>query len=410
MRILMLAQFYPPIIGGEEQVVRSLSIALAARGHDVAVVTLRIGDVPERETDQGVRIYRLHSTTQRAAWLYRERHRRHVPPVPDPELLRGLRAVIARERPAIVHAHNWILHSFLPLKRRSGARFVVTLHDYSLACANKRLMRHGAPCSGPGPARCVACVADYYGPLKGLPTLLSNWAMGVPERHAVDMFLPISEAVAAGNGLIGSGLPYRVLPDFVPLDAGVAPEDAHRYLEALPKDPFLLFVGDLTREKGLQTLLRAYESLDGAPPLVLIGRRCPDTPDTFPPGVCVIPGWPHHAVTAARVRSLLALVPSIWPEPFGLVAVEGLASGRPVIASRIGGLADIVVDGESGLLVPPDDADALGRAIRQLLGDRDRREAMGRAALARAEVYRAEVVVPQVEQVYRDISLCEGGD
>ncbi len=83
MRILMLTQFYHPIIGGEERLVQDLSIELAQRGHEVAVATLWHESLAEYEVDQGVQIFRIRSTTQRAAWLYRETQRRHAPPWPD---------------------------------------------------------------------------------------------------------------------------------------------------------------------------------------------------------------------------------------------------------------------------------------------------------------------------------------
>src|SRR3990170_407667 len=139
----MLSQFYPPVVGGEEQLVRNLSRELAARGHTVAVATLGMDGGEAFDMDGQVRVYRLGSLTQRASWLYRDIGRRHAPPFPDLETAMELRRVLRRERPEIVHAHNWMLHSFLPFKRSSGAALVVTLHDYSLVCAQKRLRCQG---------------------------------------------------------------------------------------------------------------------------------------------------------------------------------------------------------------------------------------------------------------------------
>src|SRR5437660_74800 len=85
MRILMLAQFYPPTVGGEERHVRNLSIELAARGHDVAVATLWQEGAPALECDQGVRIHRIRGSLQRTTALFSEKERQHAPPFPDPE-------------------------------------------------------------------------------------------------------------------------------------------------------------------------------------------------------------------------------------------------------------------------------------------------------------------------------------
>src|SRR5450759_5168807 len=107
MRILMLAQFYFPIIGGIERHVHDLSIELVTRGHDVTVVTLWHEGMPEFECTQGVRIYRIRGLLQRAAPLFSDKGRRLSPPFPDPEVLWTLRRIIVQERPDVVHAHNW---------------------------------------------------------------------------------------------------------------------------------------------------------------------------------------------------------------------------------------------------------------------------------------------------------------
>lgn len=403
MRILMLAQFYPPTIGGEERHVQDLSVELAAAGHDVAVATLWHAGLPSFEIDRGVRVYRLRGLVQRAPWVFKEPARRHAPPFPDPELTLALRRVVAAERPEIVHAHNWILYSFLPLKAWSRARLVVTLHDYSLICAKKRLMYHSAPCSGPAPAKCVGCAVHHYGAAKGLTTVVSNWAMSSIERLMVDMFLPTSQAIVEGTGLSGSRLPYQIIPNFVPDTLTEPTAGDSPYLAQLPEDGFLLFVGDLSRDKGIHILLRAYAELADAPPLVLIGRRCPDTPDDLPPNVIVLNDWPHDAVMQAWRHSSIALAPSVWTEPFGIVVIEAMAAGRPVIATRTGGLTDIVVDEQTGLLAPPGSVLGLRQAIARLLASPELRERMGRAGRQRVAEFQAHTVVPRVEQVYRQL-------
>lgn len=405
MRILMLSQFYPPTVGGEEQHVQTLSRELAARGHDVAVATLWHRGLAPFERDHGVRVYRLRGALQRLRWLYRESGRRHAPPCPDPALALALRRVAARERPEIVHAHNWLVHSFLPIKAWSGARLVLTLHDYSLVCAKKSLVyRDGAVCDGPGPAKCLGCASDHYGPAKGVPTVLANWAMGRAERAAVDRFWAVSRATAQGNRLPADGIPFDVLPNFVPDDLGRPQAGWDRYLDQLPRGDYLLFVGDRRRFKGIEVLLRAYAELPAAPPLVLIGRRLAETPTALPRNVLALDRWPHGAIMGAWRRCLVGLLPSIGPETFGIVMLEAMATGRPVIASRIGGLVDVVVDGETGYLVPPGDPLALRQAIERLLADPGLRERMGQAARRRVIEFQASTVVPRIEAAYRELS------
>ena len=278
MRILMLSQFYPPIIGGAEQHVRTLSIELAARGHDVVVVTMQHKDQPKIESDQGVRVYRIRSSMQRLPWLFSDNGRQYTAPFPDPETMLDLRHIIAIEKPQVVHAHNWLVRSFLPLKEWSGAKLVVTLHDYNLICAKNTLMYHNTLCDGPGIAKCLSCTASHYGVLKGTPTVLSNWIMSFAEQRVVDKFLAVSQAVAVGSGLTSSNLPFQVIPNFLPDDITLPQKDSDSatYLAHLPSEGYILFVGALGRAKGVDVLLQAYSGLRNAPPLVLIGYQTSD--------------------------------------------------------------------------------------------------------------------------------------
>jgi glycosyltransferase involved in cell wall biosynthesis len=403
----MISEFYYPFIGGAEQHVRSLSRELVARGHDVAVVTLWHTGLAEFEIDHGVRIYRVRGTLQRPAAIFNDQARRYVPPFPDPEALLAIREVIARERPAIVHAHNWLVHSFLPIKAWSRARLVMTLHDYSLACVKKTLMRDEGICDGPGLAKCLACASGYYGAAKAVPTVLANYGMSRAERAAVDMFLPVSHAVAAGSGLVDSRLRYRVIPNFVRDDIAQVPAAHDPLLAQLPDRDYMLFVGALGRHKGLHVLLEAYAGLRDAPPLVLIGAPLPDTPAAVPWGVVLLKSWPNTAVMQAWRRCLFGLVPSVWPEPCGIVVLEAMAASRPVIASRIGGLTDLVADGETGLVVAPGDALALRGAMARLLNEGGLRATMGQAARRRLVEFQASTIVPRIERVYESLIVRE---
>ena len=403
MQIMMLTDLYPPVIGGLEIHVRNLSAGLVALGHSVAVVTLAQPEAPAFEVDErGVRIYRISGTMQRAAGLFSDAGRRFAPPFPDPEALLAIKRIIAAEQPTIIHAHNWLVHSLLPLKRWSTAKLVVSMHDYSLACARKDLTYRGAPCDGPSFSKCLRCGAAHYGTLKGYGTVLTHRVASAAERALVDCFLPVSDAVAVGNGLTTGRQRYQVVPNFLPDDAATAQQSAAEFLTQLPAGPFLLFVGALIPAKGIDVLLDAYAGLTDAPPLVLIGATWPGSPTTFPPNVTTLRDWPHHAVMAAWRRSTIGLVPSIWGEPCPTVALEVMAAGKPLIASRIGGLTTIVAENETGLLVPPGDVAAWRTAIRTLLADPDRAARLGAAGRARVhQRFVASAVIPQIAGVYQ---------
>ncbi len=397
----MVTDFYPPVIGGVEVLVWHLARELSGRGHDVAVATIRSADLPALEERDGVRIHRLCLTSQRAASLYSRAQRPWAPPVPDPEALRALRRIVALERPDIVHGHDWLARSFIPIKRRSHARLVMSLHYYTLSCAKKSLMYRGSPCSGPGLTKCLGCGTRHYG-LKGPPIVLGNFAFAASERAAVDMFLPVSKATARGNGLVGRDLPFEVMPNFVPDPTGPSAE-TEGYVAQLPDEDFFLFVGDLRNAKGLPVLLEAYASMQDGPRLVLIGKATPETPTRLPPGAVMFQDWPNSAVLVAHERGLATIVPSIWPEPFAMVILEAMVAGRPVIGSAIGGIPEAITHGENGLIVPPGDVAGLRRAMERLCVDATLRDRLARNAAARRDNYRPHTVVPRFERVYADL-------
>ena len=403
MRILLLAQFYPPVIGGEERHVRNLAAALAARGHEVSVATQASRDDAGSSLDGAVRVHRLRGTLRRLSALFSDPERAFAPPIPDPEMTLALRQVIARERPDVIHAHNWILHSFLPLRPFTRAPFVVTMHDYALICARKTLMyMNEVPCDGPTLIKCLRCAGQHYGGLKGGITAVSNWIDGTYERRAVDKFLAVSGAVARFNRLPEAGVDVEVIPNFVPDDLGDLSSEADTALLARLPDQYILFVGDLVSCKGVPVLLDAYARLVEPPPLVLIGRRCPDTPRDLPAGVRILETWPHDAIMHAWNRCLFGVAPSVWHEPCATVVLEGMSQGKAMIVSDRGGMPDMVLDGETGFVVRPT-PETVRAAMARLIADPDLRQRMGASGRARVAQFQARAVVDRIENVYRTL-------
>jgi glycosyltransferase involved in cell wall biosynthesis len=397
MRIVMLAQSFAPVVGGEERIVEDLSAELAGRGHQVTVATMRqpAGDPPER--DDGVRLRLLESSVHRIPGGSADEERRYAPPGPDPLTVRDLGRVIREERPDVVHAHNWLAHSYLPLERRSGAALVLSLHDYSLVCATKRFFYRGAICSGPAAGKCLSHAVAQYGAGKGAMVSAGMHVSAPLLRRRVDMFLPVSDAVRELSGLREQDA-QRVIPNFIG-DLPAAPPADDPRLGELPSEPFALYFGDVTDDKGVRLLVDAYRGLEKPPPLVLIGRQLiEDLPEV--PGVHRLEPMPHPLAIEAVRRSLFVAVPSLLPESFGIVALEAAAAGKPTIASDTGGLRDVVVDGETGFLFEVGDVDGLREAMRRLCDDDGLRARMGEAAKRRTELFSPEAIVPRFEAAY----------
>ncbi|MFN2197809.1 MAG: glycosyltransferase family 4 protein [Anaerolineales bacterium] len=405
MRILWLTDFYPPHIGGLERHVHMIASELARRDHKVSVATIWHEGLPYFEQVDGVNVYRMVGLVHKLTGLYSDTQRRFHPTAPDPLLVRALRKIIRQEKPQIVVASGWILYSYLPLKTRSPAKLFVRHHDYAFVCPKRTLLyMDGQICSGPGFYKCFPCCGAHYGALKGT---FINGAFRLSRRlHGrVDYHLPISSYVSQAVNLTNEIPPdaVRVVPAPVP-DEIFESAPAPSCPAGIPEDEhFILYVGALSKHKGLEVLLDAYRGMEEQAKLLLIGTTWPDSPTSFPEGVSVIQNAPHATVMEAFARCVFSVVPSIWPEPFGQVAVEAMAARKPVIASAHGGLTDIVVDGETGILIEPGSAPALRQAMLRLLEAETLRRTYGSAGYARAsEHFTRTQVTNQIEAIFNE--------
>jgi glycosyltransferase involved in cell wall biosynthesis len=207
------------------------------------------------------------------------------------------------------------------------------------------------------------------------------------------------------NLIGGRAIPIDVIPNFRDTRTTEPPDEG--MLAALPAEPFALFVGAFRRVKGLEVLFAAYERLPDPPPLVLIGTRALDTP-SFPDGVTVLENATYDTVMAAWQRALFGVFPSTVPEGLGNVVHEAMSAGRAVIGTTPGGHADMIVDGETGFLVPAGDVDRLSAAIGRLVSDSVLRGRMEAAARMRARAYTPDVIMPRMEALY-GLALRAGG-
>jgi glycosyltransferase involved in cell wall biosynthesis len=191
----------------------------------------------------------------------------------------------------------------------------------------------------------------------------------------------VSETVAAA--VRAAGVDPVVIPNGVQIPEQVGPP---------VEPPEVLYVGRLSPEKNVDTLIEALGDLN----LVVAG----DGPlrDLVPNALGAVP---HAEVGRLLERASVVVAPS-EREGFGLAAAEAMAFGRPVVAAAGGGLLELVSDGETGLLVPPRDAEALRAAVERLLADAELRERLGQAARARArERFGWDAVIERTLDVYR---------
>jgi D-inositol-3-phosphate glycosyltransferase len=183
-----------------------------------------------------------------------------------------------------------------------------------------------------------------------------------------------------------------------------------------PGVPRVVVVSRLVPRKGVDDAIRAVAALPGVELVVAGGPAAPHhrqdpevhrlqwvaTDAGAGERVTFTGGLPRGEV-AALMRSADVVVCSPWYEPFGIVPVEAMACGVPVVGTAVGGLLDTIVDGRTGVLVPPRDPEAIRRSLATLLGDRAWRARMGRAAAARVEQrYRWDRVARETLAIYDD--------
>jgi glycosyltransferase involved in cell wall biosynthesis len=244
----------------------------------------------------------------------------------------------------LVHAH-WLPAGWVAA--RTGKPFVVTLHGTDVELA-QRLPRFARVVF----ARAAAVVA-------------------------------VSNAIADTARSLGAR-DVEVIPNGIDLPATAG-------AEADP--PYVLYAGRLSKEKGVLELVDA----SGGLPLVVVGdgplrRRVPQARGFVP----------RSELLRLLDEAAVVVCPS-RREGFGMTCLEAMAYGKPVVATAVGGLLDLVVDGETGLMVPPRDGRSLRRAIERLLGDAELRRSLGGAARAQASRFEWSRVVPRLLALYERV-------
>ncbi|MEZ4727320.1 MAG: glycosyltransferase family 4 protein [Caldilineaceae bacterium] len=417
LRILLVSDHYPPFIGGAHRQSQLLAQQLAKRGHTINVVTAWQPGLPAEEQDGAITIYRLKELRTLFPRLVKEKQQRHHPPYPDPVTVWGLRRLIKRFHPDIVHSHGWFGYSCAAALLGQQIPLVLSTRDYGYGCATRTLLQQGELCDGPALRKCLTCAANFYGPTRGALSTLGVLGSRPLLRHKVKGVHSVSAFVQeiVRRDLLAGKADYRhnggaiaARPIFSFLLPGERKPDAAQ-VRALPTEPFILFVGGLQPRKGLATLLEAYARLRAAPPLVLIGYDTADSPAAFPTGVTVLRNATHATVMAAWKRSAFGVMPSVWPDPSPGVVREAMVQGKAMIATAIGGTPEMIVDGQTGLLVPPGDVPALTQAMQGLTDNPQRCAAIGQAAQVYAAHFMAEVSVPQFEQLYWQVLHKQAG-
>lgn len=384
----MLSWEYPPlVVGGLGRHVEALARELVAAGHVVDVVTRGEKDEVVDELLDGVRVRRAaadpiaidFTTESLLAWALAAEH----------ALIRAALPLLRRGRPDVVHAHDWLVaQSAVTLAAQSRSPLVATVHATEAG-------RH----QGWLPA-----------PLNLAIHSVERWLV-----HAVDAVIACSATMRAEVSRLFeldaarvSLVPNGIDPDRWHVPASVRNATRERLA---PDGPLLAFAGRLVHEKGVQTLLDAMRPLrerHRGLRLVIAGTG-PYQPDLLARArrlrIARAVDWlgfvADDELAAVLAAADAVVVPSRY-EPFGLVALEAVTAGAPVVVADTGGLHDFVTQRMAAASFPPDDVPALVDAVGGVLTDRDaaRRTSRRAAELIRRD-YTWTAVAAHTAEVYR---------
>lgn len=394
MRVCIMTETYYPVPGGGERQARELAHGLVRRGHNVLVLTRRSSaDLPRKEFVDGATVRRLPPVglSRGKKWGL---------------VLSGLWALLrhSRDYDAVVVCGFRILGIPAVLSTRILKR-ACTLKADSLGEMSGEFFTAGLEGIG-----LTSDFPPFTFFLRG-----RNRLFGEAEN-----FVAISQTIV--DELLDSGIDpsrVRVIPNSVDVErfkpASEAEKREIRGRLGLPERGMITaYTGRLVSYKGLAGLLRVWKALveEGDPGLLLLvggGGLDMHNCEEELRGFVRLQGMESAVTFAGEVENVEAYLQAsdlfAFPsenEAFGISVIEAMATGLPVISSGVGGLRDILVDGQTGLVFPAGDEGALKEGIQRLLGDSDLRETLGRAGRAEAlSRYSSDRVVEEYSTLFR---------
>jgi glycosyltransferase involved in cell wall biosynthesis len=379
MRILHLVhQYMPEYVGGTELYTHWLTYALSRRGHQVTIFYRRSaeGVGQEHRVEGGVHIW--------AAWAgLQPPTRRFLATFGDPPIAQAFEHVVAEARPDLVHIQHLmglplaLVHSI----QRQGIPFVITLWDFWWICANAQLLTNYSQqiCDGPRAylncARCALARANrspLWPALPGLVGLLA-WRNYLLRRVMQTARRLIAPTEFVQDWYAAHGAPSENL---VVIQPGLEPAMPVTWSMREPGRPVrFAYIGGLSWQKGIHVLVEAFNGVHGAGELWIAGDESFDPAYVArlraqaTPGVRFLGKLTREEVWKTLAQVDVVVVPALWYETFSFIVSEAFAAGVPVVASRLGPLADRVHDGIDGLLMPPGDMAAWRATLQRLVDE-----------------------------------------
>lgn len=379
MRILHLVhQYMPEYVGGTELYTRWLTHAQAQRGHQVAIFYRRsaVGVGREMRAEGLVRIWSAWNGLVSPA-------RRFLRTFRDPQMAALWEQTLDEFDPHLVHIEHLmgLPVALVHIIRRRRTPYVITLWDFWWVCANAQLLTNDTQtiCDGPrGYWNCARCALARAGRPGLWPAWIPLVGLMAGRNHRLRCVLQSAEALIAPTPFVHRWYAAHRVPQerLVTLQPGMEHPEPPAQAPLAGRPLRFAYIGGLAPQKGVHTLIAAFA-----------GLRLQRNAELWIAG-----DESSHPAYVARLRELAAgapvrflgrlsrpavwetlaqvdvvAVPSLWYETFSFIVSEAFIAGRPVIASRLGPLADRVRDGVDGQLLPPGDVSAWRAALQRLV-------------------------------------------
>lgn len=348
-------------VGGEAMVMHAEAELLRSHGHDVEVYERCNSEIEERGVIGKFQAF------SNIGW--------------SREGYDAVSREIKRFKPKLMHVHNYkylLSPSIFGAASDLGVTAVLTLHNYRLACPAGQFLRNGRICEDcldGSPYRMIWRRCASSNMIKNLAQFYLYWS-----TRKRELLVPWVDAYIALTGFgkskfVAAGLPQErvhVKPNFI--------DDPIHSVTSHEEPCGAIFVGRLSREKGVDVLVDAWREIDyplkiiGDGPLMASLRR------KAAPAISFEGALPHEEVLEHVAKSSFFVFPSVWYEGFGLTLLEAMALGKPLLATDLGFRREMVREGFNGFLYSPYDTRALQEKAHRLINDRDLCETMGRHA------------------------------
>ncbi len=394
MKILYINSLYPPLVkGGAELSLQQIVEGMQTLGHEAVIASLHPEDTPITDKVNDVRVIRV--PLKNSYWPYKDiktsslsRLSWHIRDRKNTAMGQTLRQILKKERPDLVSCHNlagWSI-SVWDQAQVAGIPVVQVLHDFYLLCPNSNMNRGGTPCE----KQCLSCQALRSGHAKA--------------SGKVSAVVGISQSIL--NRFLSYGYFAKAKKQVIYNIRNAA--DAQSGRKRNPGQKLQVgYLGTISKVKGVEWLIHQFQGLDIPASLKIAGTGNEGTiaelRSLAKNSDVEFTGYVQPQQFLEQIDVLV--VPSLWEEPLGMVAIEALAAAIPVVTSGKGGLSESVKHEINGLICPPEQPDSLAQALICLFQDAELYNRLSAAAPASVSHFLdRDRLISEYDQVYRSVS------